>query len=418
MKKFFLFVMFFFITFINVYADDVYVKSIKVDGKNLEGFTSDNVGPYTINVDGSKNSITLGYIFAPDYKAGQCSLGEIHLNYGLNELKCEVTKEDGSEARTYQINVNRPDNRSSDNSLTSLIVGNNKVVLTDENTYNVAVDSKTSSVEVKAVPVSGATLVDGYGERVGSNAIKLVGETTTIEVKVKAENDSVRTYVINIKKTDFRSNDATLKSLAIDGVDFEFKSDIYEYNLSVKYNMSIIKIDAEKNNENAILEYQGTVSLKNGINNIEIKVIAQDGSEKIYKLNITREEEIPIVSNIEIDNVYFIFNAKTYNYKIETTEEFLDFDVELRSETAHVDIIGNEDLKNGSIVKINAVDGEESVTYSFKIINNEEIEEEDEAKTEGNLNNQNDMLISLIVFGSGVISIVLAIIFKKKKAVK
>ena len=154
MKKSFLSLLFLISVFvlsvniINVKADGGYVTAIKVDGKDLEGFTSSNTGPYDLGkVDSSKGSITLGYVLDTGYSFGQCSVGEIALKYGKNELKCEVGKE-GEETKTYQINVERPDNRSGDNSLTSLMVGNNKVVLSDTNEYTVSVDSKTQSVEI------------------------------------------------------------------------------------------------------------------------------------------------------------------------------------------------------------------------------------------------------------------------------
>ena len=420
MKKIFLFLMFFFVTFINVYAEGSYVTAIKVDGNNLKDFASDNEGPYTINVESNKDKITLGYLYDKNMYDNEGSQGDITLNYGTNELYFKVTnKNDANDSKTYKINVVRPDNRSTDNSLSSLIVGNSKVVLTDANTYNVSVDSKTTSVEIKATPANGATLVDGYGERIGNNAVSITGQSASVEIRVKAENESVRTYTININKTDYKSNDATLKSLTLEGIDFDFKSNTYEYNLSVKYNVSQTKIQATVNNEKATTKYQENVNLKVGANDIEIKVTAEDGTEKTYKLNITREEEIPIVSNIEIEGEEFKFNPKTYSYKIETSLSELKFNITLRNETATSEISGNENLKNGSTIKIIAKDGEEDVTYSFKIVNKEE-EKKEVIETVSNINNndnflkKNEMLIGLLIFGIGIFSTLAAIIVKRK----
>ena len=401
----------------NVLAEETYVTSIKIDGENIDGFSSDNTGPYTIDVDSNKSSIIIGYVFASGYNPGQCNLGSVSLNYGLNEFKCEVTKE-GNESKVYQLNINRKDNRSSDNSLTSLMIGSNKVLLTDTDTYDVSVTSDT--VEVKATPANGATLVDGYGERIGTNALKLTGESTSIEIKVKAENGDLRTYKINIHKKDYKSNDATLKSLTIEDVNFDFKNDVYEYNLSVKYEISKIKITAVKNQENATLEYQENVVLKNGINKIDIKVIAEDGTTKTYTLNITREEQIPIVSTIEIEGIDFKFDSKIYNYKIETSLLNLNFKITLRNDEAKYEIKNNENLKNGSTIKIIATDANEEVTYSFKIINKEDIEKkETKENKDESINNKddfwkkNEMLIALIIFGIGTFSLLISILLKK-----
>ncbi|MBQ8891725.1 MAG: cadherin-like beta sandwich domain-containing protein [Bacilli bacterium] len=419
MKKLFLVLLFAvcinFYGIMSVKAEESYVTAIKIDGEDLEGFESDKLGPYEKKVDSNKSSIKIGYVFASGYRPGQCSLGDdIPLNYGKNELKCEVTKTDGSEAKTYQINIERPDNRSSDNSLTALTVGNNKVVLTDTNEYNVSVT--TDTVEIKATPATGAVLVDGYGERTGDNAVKLTDGSATVEIKVKAENENVRTYKLNITKTDYKSDDATLKSLTVEGAEFEFKRTTYEYNISVKNNVTRTKINAVKNNDKATVEYTENVSLKQGENNFEIKVTAEDGTTRTYKLNITREEEVPIVTNIEITDVEFKFDAKTYNYKLETTLTTLEFNVTLRSDTAKYEVTNNENLQDGSTVKIVATDGDDTATYAFKIVNKQEEMLESEVKSNDGNNSffkKNEMIISLVIFGIGAFALLASILLKK-----
>ena len=420
MKKILLFLFFFFVTFINVKAAD-YITSIKIDDSNLEGFTSDKYD-YVLNVDSSKTSIKIGYVYDTNAYQGSGSIGTVNLDYGENILQYTiVNNSDSNDSKTYTIKVNRPDTRSSDNSLTSLTVGNQKVVLTDSNEYNISVDGNVKSIEIKATPASGAVLIDGYGERLGNNAVPLNNERTTVEVRVKAENESIRNYKINITKTNLKSNDATLKSLKIDGLDFEFKSDQLEYNLSVKYNVTKLKIEAIKNNEKANLEYTEQVTLTTGINNIDIKVTAEDGSAKIYKLNITREEEVPIVKDIKITGIDFTFKPKTYNYRIETSLSKLNFDVTLSNEDGHVEITGNEQLKNGSIIKIEAKDNDETVTYSFRIVNKKEKEEDKLIiETDGNKGNffkDNEMIIGLSIFGIGILFTLISILVKRKSKI-
>ena len=58
----------------------------------------------------------------------------------------------------------------------------------------------------------------------GNNAVSITGPSASVEIRVKAENESIRTYTINIIKTDYKSSDATLKSLTVEGIDFAFKS--------------------------------------------------------------------------------------------------------------------------------------------------------------------------------------------------
>ena len=423
MKKIFLFLALFFVTFINVNAED-FVKSMQIDRTNYDEFKSDKTD-YKITVDSNKSSIEFDFQFDENIYEANGTFQVIKLKYGDNDYSFKITNKESGESKTYTFKITRPDNRSSDNSLTSLTVGDNKVVLSDTNDYSVTVDGKVSSIEIKAGLPEKATFVDGYGERIGNNALKLPNPTTTVEIRVKAENESIRTYKININKTNIQSNDATLKSLKIEGVDFDFKSNTFEYNLSVKNNISKIKIEAIKNNEKANLDYTENVNLKTGINNIEIKVIAEDGTNKIYKLNITREEEIPIVKDIKITGIDFQFDSKTYDYKIETSLSKLDFNVTLGSETATCEILDNKELKNNSVIKIEAKDGENTVTYSFKIIDKEEKESEEKNESRivtGNTSNnnffkQNEMIISLVIFGVGTLSCLVSVLVKRKSKI-
>ncbi|MBR3661376.1 MAG: cadherin-like beta sandwich domain-containing protein [Bacilli bacterium] len=422
MKKLGLFLFLFLAFFINVKAEE-YLTDILVDNTSIfEGGKFD----YEYSVDSSKTTIKLDYRYDQSNFFGMGDIGSQNLNYGANIFTYVLTnRENADDSKTYTIKVNRPDTRSGDNSLTSLIVGNQKIVLGDTNEYSVSFDTKTTSVEIKATLPNGASFVDGYGERVGSNAVKLSSDKTTVEVKVKAENESIRNYTIHINKTNVQSNDATLKSLKIEGVDFDFKSDKLEYDLSVEYKITKVKINAVKNNDKANLDYSENVTLKTGTNLVEIKVTAEDGTVKTYKLNITREEEIPIVKDITITGINFEFKPKTYNYKIETTLSKLDFNVTLSDEDATSEITGNENLKNGSIIKIEAKDGEESVLYTFRIINKEEDKEEDvSTTTTGNSSNnlneflkENEMIMSLVILGIGIFSTLVAVVMKRKSKI-
>lgn len=422
MKKIIIFLFFFFVTFLNVYAEG-YVTNIKIDGKDLEGFSSD-VLEYKINVDSSKSSIIVGYLYDQESYDAVGNIGTINLNYGENKINFTLTSKDNKDdTKTYTILVVRDDNRSSDNTLSSLSVGNNKVVLGNDEVYNVSIDAKETSVEVKAtLSNSKASFVDGYGERVGNNALKLNSGTTTFEIKVKAENGNIRTYKINVNKVNALSNDATLKSLTIDKVEFEFKKDTYEYNLSVKSDVEKIKIKAEKNHEKASIDYKEEIELNAGVNDIEIKVTAEDSSVKVYKLKITKEEEKYLVKDIKIVGIDFNFDPKIYSYKIKTDLKKLDFDITLTSETAKSEVVDNEDLEDGNIVKINVTDNDDAVTYSFEIENNKEVVPNDDKKENTNDNKSdflkdNEMIIGLIVLGIGVFSCLAAVLLKRKSKI-
>ena len=414
MKKVFIFLMFFCLTFINVKAEGEYVTGIKVDDVPLEGFEASKT-EYEINVASNKESVKIVYTYDKNEYDAQGSYGDINLNYGKNEKTFTLSnKNDANDKKTYKITINREDSRSKDNSLASLTVGGKQVVLGNGNDYTVDLDGKKDVVIEAKVSNDKATFVDGYGPRT------IGKDSSGCEIKVKAENGDVRTYNIKITKSNAKSSDATLKELKLEGIDFDFKSTTYEYTLTAKSDVSKVKITATPNSDKANIEYKKEVTLTTGENIIEIKVTAEDSSTKTYKLTITKEEEKPLVTDIKIKDVEFTFDPKKYSYTIETELETLDFDVTLSKDTAKYEIEGNENLKNKSTITLKVTDEDTTITYKFKISN--KIDEEKETKeiedtTTGSNDDffqKNEMLFSLIIFGVGIFSLLGAILLKKK----
>lgn len=414
--------LFLFLSFINVKAEG-YLTNILVDGAGIKDFSCEK-NEYNLNVASDKDTIKIVFVYDKTKYKGSGASENITLKPGLNKVSYTIKNLENLETlETYVINITKEDNRSSDNSLSSLKVGTTQVILSDKLEYDVYVDSKLKSVELTAtLKDTKSNFVSGYGERTGSNSILLNGETTKVEVKVSAENESVRTYLVNIIKKDYKDTTNTLKSLKIDKIPFDFKSNIYEYDLTVENDISEIKIDLEKTSDKSSVEYLENVKLTEGINNLIIKVIAESGDIKEYKINITRNELVSLVDNIEIENLDFTFDKTKTSYNIKTDLDKLDFKVTLTKESAKIEEIGNEKLENNSIITIKVSLDNQEETYTFKIIK-ENVDEKiiDDNDTDTNsfdINSflkTNEMLISLICFGIGIFSLLIAIIVKKKK---
>ena len=422
LKKVLIFLLFFFTSFINVFASGG-LKNILIDDVKLENFNSETTS-YDLNYDSKKESVKVTFEYDNSLYKGKGNYGDIKLNYGDNKLTFTLTSlEDSSDTITYTLNIKREDKRSSENSLTILI--------TDKLEYEVNVDNSLKVAEIKAVlKDQTSSFVSGYGERIGSNAVTLRDEKTIVEVKVQAENQSIKTYVINIIKENYKNNDATLKSLKIDEIKFNFKPSVFEYNLNVPNEVTNLKITAISSDENAEVSYKQNEALNLGSNNIVIKVVAEDGiTTKEYKLNITRLEKEALVKDIKIEGVDFVFDKDVFNYEIETDLDTIDFNITLNNEDAHYEIVDNENLKNNSVIKINIEDDKESVTYNFKIKKEEiieEVEEEDVNLGERDSDNKkdknefseffrkNEMIIALSIFGVGLLSLLIAILTKYK----
>lgn len=412
--------LFLFLSFLNVKAEG-YLTNILIDGVSIKDFSSEKK-EYNLDVDSKKDTIKVVFVYDKTKYKGSGSSENITLKSGLNKISYTIKNIETLETlETYVINITKEDNRSSDNSLSSLKIGNTQVVLSEKNEYDVFVDSKLKSVELKAtLKDNKSKFVSGYGERIGNNSITLNGETTKVEVKVSAENESIRTYLINIIKKDYKDPTNTLKSLKIDKIPFTFKTNIYEYNLTVENDISEIKIDLVKTSDKSSVEYLENVKLKEGVNNLVIKVIAESGDVKEYKINITRNELVPLVNNIEIENLDFTFDKNKTNYSIKTDLDKLNFKITLANTDAKIEEMGNEKLENNSVITLKvSLDSQEEV-YTFKIVK-EIIEDSNDTKNDSksfDINSflkTNEMLISLITFGVGILSLLIAILVKKRK---
>lgn len=419
MKRLLIFLMFFFATFVNVVAEGNYVTGITVDGVAVEGIdNTKEEQTFEIKDAIKKDKVDIIYTYDKNTYSIQGSYGEVTLDYGTKPYKLTLTnKKDINDKRIYNIIITREDTRSGDNSLSSLTVGGKQVVLGNGNDYTVDVDSKLTGITIDAKTSNDkASFVDGYGPRT------IDKDSPGCEIKVKAENEQIRTYNIKITKSNAKSNDANLKELKIDSIDLDFKPTTYEYSLTAKSNISKIKITATPNSDKASIEYKQEVTLVSGENIVEIKVTAEDSSTKTYKLTITKEEEKPIVTDIKIKNVEFTFDPKKYSYTIETELKTLDFDITLSDDNAKYEIEGNEELKNKSVVTLKVTLDDKTTTYKFKISNKTETETKETENTSKNTTGKNEdffkkneMLFSLIIFGIGIFGTLGAILLKPKK---
>ena len=91
-----------------------------------------------------------------------------------------------------------------------------------------------------------------------------------------------------------KSNNNNLSSLEVSNCTLNpaFNSAISTYNCSVSYDVSSVSISANLSDSKAKLEGTGTKSLNVGDNNFELKVTAENGDVRTYKINIIRKDEI------------------------------------------------------------------------------------------------------------------------------
>lgn len=109
------------------------------------------------------------------------------------------------------------------------------------------------------------------------------------------------------------SSDNNLSSLSIEGQELnpKFNKDTTEYSLTLDQSIEKVKINAKANDSKAKISGTGEINLSDGENIIEIKVTAENGNEKIYKIKITVEDQHPI--KVTIDNKTYTIMKKNNN---------------------------------------------------------------------------------------------------------
>ena len=118
-------------------------------------------------------------------------------------------------------------------------------------------------------------------------------------------NDKTFTLTVNVYAdgkvvTDNLDTTNTLDSITVSDctLDPVFNSATTEYSCTVKNNVTSVNVNATATSSKSKVRGLGTKDLTVGKNTLPIRVIAEDSSEKIYNINITRKAGV--VSNINI----------------------------------------------------------------------------------------------------------------------
>lgn len=119
------------------------------------------------------------------------------------------------------------------------------------------------------------------------------------------------------------SSDNTLKSLSIEGYDIEpkFNKDTTEYKLTVDQKIEKINVKAEANHDKASVKGCGEINLSSGENTIEIKVTAENGNDKIYKIIVNVTDLNPIKIKVGSDEYTIVKKNNNLIEKLDYYEE-------------------------------------------------------------------------------------------------
>lgn len=245
----------------------------------------------------------------------------------------------------------------------------------------------------------------------GEYKIKIENQDKTyINTEIVTVNEEKATTTTQTTTTKKKSSNNLLKSITIDNEDIEnFSSDKTKYYVTVKNEIKKVILKAIAQDDTSTVSIDGPSSLDEGDNEYTIGVIAEDESTKYYKVIITREEKEKEsntdIKSIKIKGYNFKFDkySKTFYLNIKKEDTELDITVKTKDELATYEIDGNDNLKDGSEIKI-TVKAEDGSTDTYRII----IQKKDN-------NLMPIIIISSIVF---VIIVVIIIILSGKKKKK
>lgn len=225
----------------------------------------------------------------------------------------------------------------------------------NKNTYSYEATTKKDKVNIKASSTDESAKLEGdIGEQ------KLDIGVNTFTIKVTSARGNIREYKVYItREVDKKSNDVTLKSLKLSTGKIDFDRSKFLYSVDVNYEVDSIEVEAIPNDSKSRAEIEKPDKLLIGENTINIKVIAEDGSIGNYTIVVNRRDKLSgdaSIKNLLIRDYNLNFSSDIYNYDLLIDgEEKLDIEVILNDEKAKYKIIGNNDLKNNSVIKIEVI---------------------------------------------------------------
>ena len=233
-----------------------------------------------------------------------------------------------------------------------------------------------STADAKDTTKSFSTTCTATGT--GTITIKLSGDTTTSS----GSNNNIsgtRTVSVVANSTptpkpvvkDNRSGNNNLKSLSVEGYEIspKFDSSKKEYTLNLTYDITKIKIKAEKeHNKASISGDTGEKEVKVGDNNFSITVKAENGNTKTYKLKVIVDSK-PIKVTID-GKEYTVIKKKEELPELKIEHEDLTLEFEGQDVPAYrIDKIG--------YILIGLQDSEKNVNL-YKYVSYKEEEKPDE----------------------------------------
>ena len=187
--------------------------------------------------------------------------------------------------------------KSNNNFLSSLSVNVGNLNFSKSN-LNYVVDVENS---VNSITISG-TVEDSKSRVTGLGAFPLNIYENEFNVTVTAENGSRRTYSITIRREDelgnpiFISSSTDIDGLTLSACDINFSNLKDNYKCTVRNDVNITSVNAFSSDSSLKIDAPTTIELNEGLNTIEVNVIAENNDVRVIVIEIERSTEVFTVS--------------------------------------------------------------------------------------------------------------------------
>ena len=328
------------------------LSSIKINGQELDGFNEDK-NDYNITVESNVDKVNIMVTKKDSKSTISGNYGENPVSYGLNKFIVNVISESGLR-NTYNINITRNDSRSSVNTLKTLTISSGELSFNPNVLdYNINVLNEVNKVTITS------SLTDSKSKYVTdfqNKEIELIEGGNKVEIKVISEKGDEKVYTLNITRA--LSSNNSLKSLKINDEKIKLEEGKYTYDITFENDVEEAIVKAEANDAKATITIDDKYPLQVGENEINIIVTAASGEKASYIVNVTRKKLLSkdsLLTSIKIKGYDFDFkqDVTLYYLKIKDSDKELEITTIKEDDNAIVEIEGNKDLENGSIIKIN-----------------------------------------------------------------
>ncbi|MBR1416333.1 MAG: cadherin-like beta sandwich domain-containing protein, partial [Bacilli bacterium] len=350
--------------------DEARLSNVVIKDKSIN-FGTDT---YTYNVTTKDNSLDFTTITPMDLNATYVVTGNSWTDVGNYTVKIKVTAENGTSTKEYIFNVER---QESDNAnLSKLEVEGYKLIPefdSNRTNYSLTTDipNNITSVNIIAEADDKNATVDGTG------VVNLNTGENIINVVVTSEDNTTKTYTINIYRQKSDNNTVNVLEVLNGTMDKVYSEQYSIYNVSVPYEETSLNLNIVLQDLTASYAVSGNSNFQVGPNNtVRVVITSESGKTKTITLNVTREEAISaLLTNIEVDDYDILptFESTTFNYNIivnnETTE--LNIHPTMLDRLGTYTIVGNENFNVGSntvLINTSSRDDEKHETYTLNVV--------------------------------------------------